>query len=231
MEGFVRELDATEEFFDKYEINVWYYTGRLMVKLQNPTGIKTSLAAWVGELRSFILKELGERLFMFIPVNEAKNYGAAALFGSEVAERFPKANKEITEAGNCFATGSYTACVFHLMRAVEYGARKLMITLNARQYLRNPKRPIELCEWGDIATALEKAVNGLSAGTATSMAKKNTFEYYSHAADQFRNFKDAWRNNVSHTRKTYMAGGAQDVMDNTRQFMQHLALRLREGGK
>lgn len=49
--------------------------------------------------------------------------------------------------------------------------------------------------------------------------------------EQFRNFKDAWRNNVSHTRTVYQAGQTKDIMDNTRQFMQHLAERLKESGK
>ena len=63
--------------------------------------------------------------------------------------------------------------------------------------------PLELCEWGVIAGALQKGVDGLSSGSRTDKRKKEKHEFYSHALAVFRNFKDAWRNNVSHTRTTY----------------------------
>jgi len=151
------------------------------------------------------------------------------LFG--VKSKFPKANEEITQAGNCYATGSYTACVFHLMRAVEIGARKLVIALNAAKYLMPPNRPVELCTWEDLLKALDKGVTDKGANTRNDPVKKATYEYYNHAVAQFRNFKDAWRNNVSHKRETYQQGKAKDIMDNTRQFMQHLASRLTEARK
>ena len=138
---------------------------------------------------------------------------------------FPDAATDITQAGNCYALGLYTACVFHLMRVIEIGARRMMSDLKARKHLPNPKRAIELCEWGDLTGAIDEAVKVLRVGSRTSMAKKDKFEFYNHAAAQFRNFKDAWRNNVSHSRREYQQGGAKDVMDNTRQFMQHLASR------
>lgn len=177
------------------------------------------------DLRKSIDYELKTRTFMFMPPAEAKYYEQEELFGPEVKAKFPKANKEITTAGNCYATGNYTACVFHLMRAVECGARKMVFALKVRGQLG---RPVELCDWGDLTKALDEGVKALSVGSRTKMYKKATFEFYNHAVAQFRNFKDAWRNNVSHTRKTYQAGVTKDILDNTRQFMQHLATRLKE---
>jgi hypothetical protein len=182
----------------------------------------------IENLRRAIERGLREKLFTYIPTDKAAYYDKPKLFGADVKEKFPKANKEIQEAGNCYATGNNTACVFHLMRAVEYGARKMVSTLQARKYLPHPNRPIELCDWGELVIALEKGVATLAVGTRTSVTKKARFEFYNHAVAQFRNFKDAWRNNVSHTRKVYQASQTKDIMDNTRQFMQHLAERLKE---
>ncbi|MEA2172907.1 MAG: hypothetical protein QOD00_499 [Blastocatellia bacterium] len=182
---------------------------------------------YVGEeVERVISLELIKSSFFWIPKDDADYFQKDDLFG--VKEKFPEANKEIVEAGNCYATGSYTACVFHLMRAVEVGSRKLVSALNAGKYLDPPNRPVELCTWDDLLKALDKGVADKAVGTRNDAAKKATYEFYHHAVAQFRNFKDAWRNNVSHKRETYKQGKAKDIMDNTRQFMQHLASRLGE---
>ncbi|MFL6227793.1 MAG: hypothetical protein ACJ741_03330 [Pyrinomonadaceae bacterium] len=227
--NFIGFLLEVRQFFAAYEIDVEGDTARAINKLQDTEGrIKDLLYPYTLALRNHINDELRKRKFMFIPSAEAEYYEHHGLFGQEVAERFPKANREITEAGNCYATGNYTACVFHLMRAVEYGARKLIHALHAQQYLNPPNRPVELCTWDDLLKAMDKGVADLANGTRTNTRKKVTYEYYSHAVAQFRNFKNAWRNHVAHTRELYLPGQTKDIMDNTRQFMQHLATRLTE---
>lgn len=225
-EGVIAFMYEVCSFLAIYEIDVEGDTTRAINKLKDSEGrIKNLLYPYILALRNHITDELSKRKFMFIPTAEADYYEHYGLFGPEVAVKFPKANKEITAAGNCYATGNYTACVFHLMRTVEYGARKMVIALNVQGQLG---RPVELCDWGTLEKALDAGVKALSGGSRTKMHKKTTFEFYSHAVAQFRNFKDAWRNNVSHTRKVYQPGQTKDIMDNTRQFMQHLAERLKE---
>lgn len=219
-------LDRAEMICAKYDIDVSYYTDRARGKIDDPSRFTFTVASAVNDIKHCILRDLGNRKFMYIPSADAGYYDQAELFGPEVCDRFPKANKEITAAGNCYATGNYTACVFHLMRAVEAGARCMVKRLKVQSHLNGV--PVELCEWGMIAGALQKGVDGLSSGSRTDKRKKEKHEFYSHALAVFRNFKDAWRNNVSHTRTTYQSGVTKDIMDNTRQFMQHLAARLKE---
>jgi hypothetical protein len=183
----------------------------------------TAVQYEIKALRQSIDHSLQSRLFLYLPSEDAAYYNQDDLFG--VKERFSKANEEIKAAGNCYATGNYTACVFHLMRAVEVGARKMVLAMNARKHL---SKPVELCEWGELVTALEEGLKALRIGHSKNVNKKATYEFYNHAVAQFRNFKDAWRNNISHKRTTYLAGQTKDIMDNTRQFMQHLAQRLKE---
>jgi len=184
----------------------------------------------LGELTNEIMRSLGSARFMMIPSYDAAYYDNPDLFGPIVAQRFPNANKEITEAGSFYATGRYTACVFQLMRAVELGARRMVRKLKVQKHLikNGHSVPVELCDWGMLIAALDKGVVALNFGTGTSKRRKETFEFYNQAVGQFRNFKDAWRNHVSHTRESYDQHKAMSVMENTRQFMQHLATKLKE---
>lgn len=181
------------------------------------------------ELRVFretLERGIGQRLFLFVPKPEANYYDQQALFGKDVAETFPQANKEITQAGNCYSIQAYTAAIFHSMRAVEHGARAMVAELRIVSKLK--KKAIELCDWGELIKALEDKVLDLGSKKSKSAKAMKTYEYYSQAVAQFRHFRGAWRNSVSHLRKTYQPGEAKDVMDNTRQFMQHLAIKLKE---
>lgn len=61
------------------------------------------------------------RKLMLFHVDSAHidKYNNDELFGSEVNLIFPGAAQDIKEAGNCYALGQPTACVLHLMRALE----------------------------------------------------------------------------------------------------------------
>lgn len=183
----------------------------------------THLKFQLDELHQAIAASLAHNKFVVIPADKAGYYNQPELFGSEVAARFSTANREIMEAGNCYATGNNTAGVFHLMRVVELGARVLVRRLGIT---KNLPYPVELCDWGTIVRELEKAVGKLP--KRSSVKASETAAFYSHAVAQFLAFKDAWRNQVSHTRVSYDEYQAMSVMNNTRQFMHHLATRLRE---
>lgn len=217
-----------EQMCARYEIDVSGCAYRIREKIVTPNVVTTTLDALLLELRHRISDELRLRSFLFMPTEDAKCYEQDELFGSEVAHKFRQADAEIAAAGNCYATGNYTACVFHLMRVVEIGARFAVKELDASKYLVNNKGvkvPVELCDWHTLIQAMEKGLTDLSSGSGTNRYKKRKFEHFNHAVAAFRNFKDAWRNHVSHTREMYQAGKAKDIMDNTRQFMQHLATR------
>jgi hypothetical protein len=186
----------------------------------------------VRVLRESIQHAFSERLFFCMPPEHAKFYQQANLFGADFAGRFPEGNKEVVIAANCYAVELYTACVFHLTRAVEIAARVMVSALGVQNELKNQQSgkivPVKLCTWETLLTGLEKGVKKKEANISTSAAKRETYEFYSHAVSQFRSFKDAWRNKTAHKRATYQAGQAKDIMDNVKQFMLHLANRLKE---
>ncbi len=221
-------MDRADALCAIYGIDVSYYTERVRHKVDSPLAWTYSLASAVNGVKHCILEKLVDSKFMYIPKGESEYYNQKELFGPKVKKKFPQANQEVTIAGDCYATGNYTASVFHLMRAVEVAARHMVKTLNASKYLVNrygARVPVELCDWHILIQAMEKSLTDLSVGISTSKHKKRKHEHFSHAVATFRHFKNAWRNHVSHTRELYQPGKARDVMDNTRQFMQHLATR------
>ena len=61
-----------------------------------------------------------------------------------------------------------------------------------------------------------------------STEKSAKLKFYSSAAIQFRYFKDAWRNHVSHGRDTYDEREAYSIWNHVKEFMQTLANELKE---
>ncbi|SRR6266404_528386 len=223
-------LNDAEAACDRYELDIAGCLSRLRQKIVEPE-ILTGLPDLILELRHRISDELEQRLFMYMPASAAEKFEKDDLFGSEVKAQFPAASADVKAIGNCYATGNYTACVFHCMRVVELGARAMVRGLKVQNRLTDKhgvRIPVELSEWGKLTHALQTGTNQLSAGARTDMRKKKKHEFYSHALATFLNFKDAWRNHVSHTREKepYDEFKAMIVMTNTKHFMAHLSTRL-----
>jgi hypothetical protein len=88
------------------------------------------------------------------------------LMGPKVLSAFPAAKSDIIEAGNCLAAECHTACVFHLMRVVEWGLRAFCAHLGFRK-LRITKKsgktklvPVDFLEWEKILDKLQGIVDG-----------------------------------------------------------------------
>lgn len=192
----------------------------------------------IKELELAIHSDLFRSVFVYFPKDKAQYLsvhrnivGEQGIFGERVGFRFPEASKEIAMAGDCYAIEAYTACVFHLGRAVEIAARVMVSVLKVKKELKGFKGqviPVELATWEQLLSALQKGVDAKQANIGTSVRRKDTYEFYHQAMSQFRHFKDAWRNKMSHKRRTYQAGETKDIMDNVRQFMVHVAQRLSE---
>lgn len=166
--------------------------------------------------------ELEDVVFGFIPADQAPYFDQKQLFGAEVTARFPESEWEITEAGNCYAHGTYTACVFHLMRALEIALHVLAAELGVKF-----PASIELENWQNIIEKIESAIRKLE-NQPKGKQKSEDLKYYSEAAKEFRYFKDAWRNHVSHSRADYDVHEATRIMEHTRDFMKHLAFKKLE---
>ena len=161
----------------------------------------------------------GRKYFL---VSRPEFYESEDLFGAPVAIGFLKAKEDIAEAGKCLALGRATATVFHCMRVVEVGLQALAVHLNVK--LKND-RPLEYEDWQHILTAIDKKIMDLRA--AKTAENQESIQFYSEVAAQFRYFRDAWRNHVSHARETYDLLQSESIFGQVREFMQDLAKRIK----
>ena len=83
------------------------------------------IATAITHLLSHLQDELKAQHFFHVAEQDVRFYGRKALFGEVIAKRFKEAACDIEQAGNCLALGQPTACVFHLMRAMEVAVRQL----------------------------------------------------------------------------------------------------------
>ena len=173
------------------------------------------------EIQRYIRRDLNDPKFVFIPENFTDYCNNESLFDTEtlkVSKRFPKANIEFTRAGNCFAVEEYTATIFHLMRGLEQGLRALA----KKVHVPLPKQ-YDQKTWGTLIGDIKGKIE-----TMPKTAKD--LDFYNAAASQFRFFKNAWRDYVMHTKEKYPYDYYETarVVEHTRDFMRHIAPRLKE---
>jgi hypothetical protein len=171
------------------------------------------------ELRERVLDELRSRVFMFIPPERAKFFNdPAAAFGDAVRDRFAGLIADIEGAARCLGCGLSTAAVFHLMRVMEAGVRRLA------HRLKVPRNQIRRRTWGEILREINSAVAALPSNTPNETARKERFE---EIAAHLRHVKNAWRNPVMHPERLYSQEEAETVFDSVRAFINELTRRHR----
>ena len=178
------------------------------------------MSALISELYNNIVTELTEHSFLLIPSEVKWLYLTPEnSLGSQFEAIFPEAVKDACDGIRCFALDQWTASVFHFMRVLENGLRRLAAEVGL------PSESMALDQWKNIIDQIVKKIGELEQ-LPKSQEKSVTLAYFSEAASNFRYFKDAWRNHVSHSRVTYDSKDAKRVMDHVIDFMQHLAKRI-----
>ena len=108
------------------------------------------------------------------------------------------------------------------MRVAEHGLRAL-----AKKVGVPFPKTFDLKTWDELIRSIEQEIQKIILKPKSSQRSKD-LEFYNTAAAQFRYFKDGWRNHVMHTRTSYDEPQAISLMAHVREFMQHLATRLKE---
>lgn len=170
------------------------------------------------ELCGRLADEMMTREFFCIDPNKNQYLNELNLFGSKVANAFPSAQDDIQNAGRCLAFDRWTASVFHSMRVLEIGLTALAKELGVSY---------DRVNWDNIINNIEAKIRKISKTTSGDEWKTKE-KFYSEAALQFRYFKNAWRNHVMHVRDTYDEERAETIFEHTKQFMAHLATKLKE---
>jgi hypothetical protein len=179
----------------------------------------------IEAIERLVDKELKEKLFLYITPEQQRflpTLGKRNLFGDAVADAFPSANYEISEAGWCLALTRGSASVFHLMRALEIGLAAFGSVFGVSLAHTN---------WDPALREIESKIREMHKDPTWKVLPdcKEKQESYAQAASHFGILKDAWRNYTMHVRGVYTEDGAEQIFMSVKGFMQKLAsLGLKE---
>jgi hypothetical protein len=176
-----------------------------------------SIKTLVSQLIGTIQQRLKDDLFFRVDPTHRPFYDKVLL--TPAAESaFPSSVRDVIEAGKCFALDRWTACVMHLMRALEFPIKALAKSLNF-----SPSSP----NWEQILNEAEREIRKISPATHGPNWKQHE-QFYSEAALDFRFIKNAWRNYAVHGHNTYDRHEAYEILTHVRSFIDGLAVRLKE---
>jgi hypothetical protein len=222
----VKLLDRLKKYCQDYSLRGGFVATRSLLRRLEEDG---TINCQVGEasmrsIREQIMSDLHKHKFVQVRADAKSYLNQQTLFGEEVAIRFPSAKEDIQSAGNSFAVGLGTATIFHLMRVTEYGLRALA---RERKVKLPSKRELEWAEWQTIITGIEEKINLIRAWKRGPI-KDKALSFYGGAIGEFYVYKDVYRNHVMHTRESYDMLRAESVMQNVREFIKRLAVRIEE---
>jgi hypothetical protein len=171
-----------------------------------------SITRNLGELSTRIIDELGQRLFLNVPSEQAPLYlQLEPPFGNRVAMEFPQMTEDISEAAKCLSLDRATASIFHLMRVMELAVHRFGDVLGVT-FVREKN-------WQVILDQINAAIRKLDQKDAKTKA-------YAQAASHLYNVKVAWRNEVMHPKQTYTFEEARAVFENARIFIGDLVTTI-----
>jgi hypothetical protein len=190
----------------------------------HPTGSGTYITALkdTEHLRYDFIKEISWLKFLQLDASRASFFvgddPSAVPFGKAVSDAFPSANLDIREASNTYALERWPACVFHLMRVLEFGLRAMATKFGVAY---------ETATWHTVIEQIEAAVRKIDPSFGADWRQQQ--KDYSEAATQFMFFKGAWRNHIMHVRDVYDQGRAASIWQHVEEFMKKLeAIGLKE---
>lgn len=191
---------------------------RLLAEAKQDELDRSRCQALVREFHQNLLTEMREHLYLVVRSDRRLLFEQGVpLFGTDVETMFGDTQYDIAAAGRCLALDEWTACVFHLMRVLEKALHQL-----ARELEVPMADTIEFQQWHVVIDQITSTIDNLKK-LPKSPEKSKTLQIYSEAAQQFRFFKEAWRDHVMHSRSRYDERQAIEIWTAVRSFMEHLA--------
>jgi hypothetical protein len=176
-----------------------------------PPAPLAGIAQAINHLISRLQDELKAQWFFHLTQSDVQYFGKKMLFGLPVVEKFKGAAQDIEDAGNCIALQQPTACVFHLMRAMEVAVRtlgkRLKITITPQT------------TWRQMTGQMDDKIKKMPEATDKQKNKKNDWEA---ARANLHHVGSVWRNKTMHPAASYSRSQALDVFNATRVFMSGL---------
>ena len=189
------KLDCTEIGLIEALKSIDRLIGRVDRKTISPEGLGYQL----GSLIELIESEGGDRLILSVERVRGDIYASEFEKWNPILEKFPSIEDEHADAIYCYMADLNTACVFHCMRIAEIGLRALA---RERRVKMPRKQVLEWADWQSVLVEIRKKVDAIG-NLRRGPSRDAALEFYRGALGEFEAFKDAYRNNVMHTRKRY----------------------------
>jgi hypothetical protein len=186
------------------------------------------LANELQVLRQSIEADLEKHLFVQIPYEKTELFNRMKTDWAVILNAIPSAREDVEEALSCYAFERNTASVFHSMRIAEWGLRAFCRHLGLKQVKKTVKNgvpifvPVEFAMWDQIINQLRPRAQSKIDATKNRASKQAKQEFYFSVLAEIDGFKDAWRNHVMHTRRSYSAEDAIAVLTHVLRFMKNL---------
>ena len=145
------------------------------------------------QLRVIVADELEGKAIYYVS-DHVNLLSDSPLFGDKVDGAFPSAQYDISEAGRCLALRRSTACVVHLMRALEVALASLANVLG---------RSMTTQTWNTTLNVLETEIRSRDKKTLGEKWREEDEQFFAEAATHFRLIKNAWRNHAAHAKAKY----------------------------
>jgi hypothetical protein len=175
------------------------------------------LSRFVDELETRIVDSFDREAFFHLTRSEVALFDSHHPFGPAVSNAFPSSIIDVEEAAKCLALARPTACVLHLMRAMEFVLEAVAKSINVDYQFQG---------WEAIIKRMRSEMDKDYKSMAPQFAGRK--EFLSSVLDRLMTVKDALRNPTMHARVHYDLDRADEVYRASRVFMQKVAEEIAE---
>ncbi|HKW75881.1 MAG TPA: hypothetical protein VJN64_10175 [Terriglobales bacterium] len=205
-------LDTLHEHCEKLDLPLSTNQIRTVVNAVNGQNAERISDA-LYELHRRVVEELQVKVCFCLQGTKVKYWHPFWLVETPIYDNFRSAWEEFQRAGHCFAYGENTACVFHLMRIVDFGLRRVAASLGVEYDARN---------WIGIASKIQQRMEQKHQ-TKTDEWKKSE-PLYAEILTDIQAISRGHRNPVLHElEKKYDDREAEHMLNVVEGFMLHLA--------
>lgn len=176
----------------------------------------------ISELETRFSDEIESITFFLVKPEKLKYYNNTELAGSRFKERFASVgNVELIEAGNCFVLDRYTACVFHLMRALDIALSCLQRELGIPEPSKDPDKT-----WGKTLSRISDKIT--QNNTTPTPAWLQECDFYKQAMVFLQAVKAPYRDATMHVKSSYDEASATSLLNVVSEALRYLATKLKE---
>lgn len=162
-------------------------------------------------LLNFTIEEMNNITFLSIDAQNADLYSSPmSAFSENIFDAFPDSQFDLEEGAKCYALGRHTACIFHLMRAMEAAVAVIANKLDAT--VKNKHE--ETLPWGILTANIGDKIEKMQKGP-----KRDAWE---QCKSLLFAVNRAWRTKGAHPNTIYNEEHAKTALGAVKSFLDYM---------